>query len=113
MSVAGRVERSEHPLERAGELRDFIVGLRMGDAPARVSGALDLASDVAQLGDRAHRTLCGRQPGEQCQDRAAEHAEDQKEAHARERVVDVGQRSGVEELDLTLGCTFSSRTSTR
>ena len=78
--AARRVERPEHPLERAGQLGDLVVGLGVGQAPARVAGALDLAGRVGQLGDRAHRPLRRREPGQQRQDRAAEHAEEQEDA---------------------------------
>ena len=63
-AAAGRVEALEHPLERAGELRDLVLGLRERDVPARIAGALDLAGRVRQLDDRADRPLRGGQPGE-------------------------------------------------
>ena len=116
-SVSARAESSalEHALERPRELGDLVVGLGVGDVPARVARALDLARRVGQLGDRAHRALRGREPGEQREDRAAEDAEDQEEAHARERVVDVGQRPRVEQQPSSdrSGLILSSRTATR
>ena len=72
----------------------------MGEAAARVAGALDLPGGVGQLGDRPHRPLGGRQAGEQREHGAAEHAEQQEELHPGERVVDVGERPGVEQRDL-------------
>ena len=77
--VAARgVERREHSLQRPGQLGDLVLGLGMGDAAARVPGALDLPGGVGQLDDRAHRPRAV-QPGQQRENRAAEHPEQQED----------------------------------
>ena len=63
-SVARRVERAEHLVERPGELGDLVVGLGLGDPPRGVAGRGDLARRRGQRGDRAHRAVGDRQAGE-------------------------------------------------
>ena len=96
------VKRTEHPLQRARQLRDLVVGLGVGDAPARVTRALDLAGGFAQLDDRADGPLRRCKPSQQREHRAAEHAEQQEEAHTREGVLDVGDRPGVDQRQVAV-----------
>ncbi len=102
-SVSPRAASSacEHSLQGHGQLGDLVVGLGVGQAPARVARALDLARGVGQLGDRAHRPLRHGQAGQQGENRPAEHAEDEEDAHARRGVVDVRERPGVEQEPFT------------
>ena len=95
--AAGGVQRPEHPLERPRKLGDLVVGLGVGDPPARVPGALDLARRIGQLDDRPHRALRGRKPGQQREEGPAEHAEQQEQAHVVERLVDLRQRPRVQQ----------------
>ena len=64
------VERLEHALQRACQLGHLVIGLGMGDVPARVARSLDLARRRGQLGDRAHGPPRHREPGEQRQERS-------------------------------------------
>ena len=87
--AARRIERSEHPLERARELGDLVAGLGVGDVQAGVARALDLARGEGQLDDRACCPLGGGEPRQEGEDGAADDAEQQEELHSRQRVVDV------------------------
>ncbi len=78
---AGGVQRPEHRFERARQLGDLVLGLRAGDAQRRVARALDLARRLGQLDDRTHRALGDEQTRQQRQDRAAEHAAAEEDAH--------------------------------
>ena len=55
VSLRARVERAEHALQRARELGDLVVGVRLGQRAARVARALDLGGGRGQLGDRRDR----------------------------------------------------------
>ena len=89
------VERVEHPVQRAGELGDLVLALRIGDPARRIAGALDRAGGLGQLGDRGHRAPCGGDAGQQRERGAAEHAEADEEAHAVGRRLDVGEPARV------------------
>ena len=89
------VERVEHPVQRAGELGDLVLGLRVGDAARGVAGALDRARGLGQLGDRSHRAARGGEAGQQRERGAAEHAEPDEEAHAVGGGLDVGEPARV------------------
>ena len=71
---AGGVERAEHRRQGAGEFCDLILGFRMRNPERRVTGALDLAGDIREFGDRPHRALSHQQTGEQRQHGARENA---------------------------------------
>ena len=75
----------------------------MGDLPARVTGAFDLARGVGQLDDRAHRPCGHEQARDQRRDRATEDAEQQEDLDLGDRVVDVGQRQRVQQRRLLPG----------
>ncbi len=97
------VERLEHALQRARQLGHLVIGLGMGDSPARVARSLDLARRGGQLGDGAHGPPRHREPGEQGQERSPGHAEDEEEANLAGRVAHVRQRTGVLEHGRTEG----------
>ena len=88
------VQRLEHALQRAGQLGHLVVGLGMREPPAaRVARTLDLAGGAGQLGDRGHRPPRDRQPGEQGERRAGEHADDEEQPHLVDGPVDVRERA--------------------
>ena len=97
LGLAARgVERPEHPVQRAGQLGDLVVGLAAG-APAargRASARSRARPSVSCVIGRIARAARG-QAAEQREHGAAEHAEQQEQAHAARRVVDVGERAGV------------------
>ena len=100
LGLAARgVERVEHPVERARELGDLVVGLDRGDAAAgsRVRSILRAVAVSAAIGAIARRG--DHQPGQQRQPGAAEHADDEEQAHAADGRLDDGQRAGVLEVD--------------
>ena len=101
--AAGGVERAEHALQRPRQLVDLVVGLGTGEMEAGIAGPLDLARRVGQLGDRPHRPLSRPQAREQGQDGAAEDAQDQEDADAGDRLVEVRDRARVEELSCPIG----------
>ena len=85
------VQRVEHPVQGPRQLGDLVLGLRMGDPARGVAGALDRARGLGQLGDRRHRAPRGRDARQQRQRGAAQHAQDQEEAHAVRGRLDVRQ----------------------
>ena len=81
LGLAARgVERAEHPLQRPRELGDLVVGLGRGEirgsgrACARSRAPASVSSAIGRIARRAVA-----EAGEQGEDRAAEHAEDEEE----------------------------------
>ena len=99
--AASGIERAEHAVQRPRQLVDLIVGLHRREMQAGIASALDLACRVGEFGDRPHRPLSRPQACEQGQDGAAEDAQDQEDAHAGDRLVEVRDRACVEELQLS------------
>ena len=96
LGLAARlVQRPEHALERERELGDLVVGLRMRDRQRWVACARDRARRVGEPRHRRHRAGGGRQAGEQCEHRAAEHAEPEEDADAVRGRLDVGEPARV------------------
>ena len=72
-----RLERLEHAVERVRELRHLVLGRRVGQAPRRVAGLLDLRRGGGEAGERAEAA-----PG---QERGAERAERRREQRREEQ----------------------------
>ena len=85
--VTGGVKRAEHRLERARQIGDLVLGLRVRDSQRRVARALDLARCLGQLDDRAHRALGHEQPREHRQDRAGQNAAAKVDPDLADRLV--------------------------
>ena len=89
------VERLEHPVHRPGELADLVVG-GLDRHPARgVAGGGDVAGERGEAGDRLHRAVRDREPGEQREQRADGDAGEQEEVEPGDRGLDVGVRPRV------------------
>ncbi len=94
------VERDEHAVQRARQLRDLVVGLSRRDPACGVARALDLARGRRERGDRRHRAGGDPQPREEREPGPAEHADEQEEAHAVDRRLHVGERPRVLHVDV-------------
>ena len=81
----GVVERLQHPLQRAGELGDLVVGLGLGDRGAGVLRAGDLRRGRGERRDRLHRAAGDRRPASSASAGAGERAEHQQQLDARDR----------------------------
>ena len=89
------VQRGQHRVQGPGQLGDLVLARRLGNAPAGVAGALDLAGGGREVGDRVHRAARHGEAGQQRQPRSAQDAEQQEPPDAGRRALHSGERAGV------------------
>ena len=89
----GGVELAQHLVEGAGELGDLVVALRLGDPAGGVAGGGDVAGRRGQRGDRPHRAVGDRHPGEAGEQRADRDAAAEEEPEPADRLADGGLRA--------------------
>ncbi len=92
--LPGGAQLAQHRLEGVGEVGHLVVGARLGQRDVRVARACHLAGRSGQAGDRPHRALGDVEAAQEGEQRAAEHAEGEEEAHAVDRPIDGRLRLG-------------------
>ena len=100
VSVRGGVERAEHPLERAGQLGDLVLGLGVGEPPAGVARcARSRARRRSARRSGASPARTTNSPASRARTVPPSTPSSRNTWTRRERVVDVGQRPRVEQRD--------------
>ena len=80
LALAARgAQLAEHVLEGVGQVRDLVVGPRLGQPHVRVARAGHLARRAGEPGDRAHGAPGHEQPAREGQEGAADHAEGEEQ----------------------------------
>ena len=93
LGLAARgVECPQHVLERARQVGDLVVGLRLRQLDGRVTRPGDVAGRAGEPGDRRHRPAGEGQAGEEGERGTAEDAERKEQVDARDGVADAAER---------------------